>query len=247
MTTALIADDEPVLRASLSRLLGELWPELRIVAQARNGIEAVELARELKPDVCFLDVQMPGLSGIEVARHIGAAAQIVFCTAYDQHAIAAFERGALDYLLKPLDRERLAATVLRLRERLGCAPPASTRYAGRSAPEELHWLRASVGQRVHLIPVTNVLFFRAEDKYTSVYWRSESGEHATAIIRLSLRDLAQQLNPATFVQIHRAILVNLEFVGFIERADNGTASVRLTGCDEILPVSRRYADVFRQM
>jgi len=239
VTTALIADDEPVLRTSLVRLLAELWPELRIVAQARNGIEAVELAGRLKPDICFLDVQMPGLSGIEVAAHLGMAAQVVFCTAYDQHAIAAFERGALDYLLKPLQRERLAATVLRLRQRLREASPAQG--------GTLTWLRASLGTRVQLIPTAKVLYFRADEKYTSIVWRTEAGEPSRALVRMSLRELLERLDPEVFRQIHRAVVVNLHFVRDVERTEHGTGVLRLVGCDDTLPVRRRFIELFRQM
>ena len=176
--TALIADDEPLLRDVLERMLVQAWPELEIVGQARNGREAVDKFEEHQPDVCFLDVHMPGMTGVEAARHIGRRAHLVFVTAYDQYAVQAFAQGVLDYLVKPVEPARLAETVARLKERLRAAQPALNTDAllhqlaaslqKSSAPSPLRWLRASVGQTVRLISVDDIDFLRSEEKYTTI-------------------------------------------------------------------------------
>jgi DNA-binding LytR/AlgR family response regulator len=200
--TALVADDEPLLRQGLVRMLAEAWPELEIVAQARNGREAVELFEARRPDVCFLDVQMPGLSGVDAAAMIGGRAHLVFVTAFDQYAVAAFSHGALDYLVKPVEVARLAETVARLRARLREAPGADTevlleRLAARlrrdAPPPALRWLRASVGRQVRLIPVEEVDYLRADEKYTCVAWRGDQGRPGEALVRTPLKDLLAQL------------------------------------------------------
>ncbi|NHZ43316.1 LytR/AlgR family response regulator transcription factor [Massilia aquatica] len=252
--TALIADDEPLLREHLRAQLARLWPELEIVADARNGAEAVELFDQHRPAIVFLDVHMPGLNGIEAARSLARRAQIVFVTAYEQYAVQAFEQGAIDYLVKPVDAARLADTVQRLQARLGQAPAAGAafdalleRIAGelrqRTGPRTwLQWIRASVGSRVRLIPVEQVAFMRAEGKYTSVVWMD--GE---ALIRKSIRELGDELDPDCFVQIHRSVIVNLHCVSEVVRGVNETADVHLRGRTEVLPVSRSYLHHFRQM
>ena len=261
MTTALIADDEPLLRERLAGLLARLWPELQIVAQARNGREALEQFDEHAPEVVFLDVHMPGLNGIEAARGIGRRAQIVFVTAFDQYAVQAFEHGAIDYLVKPIDEARLADTVQRLRSRLASPPapaaaaaaddaalaPLLERLAERlrqqAAPAaRLQWIKASVGNSVRLIPVQEVIFLRSDEKYTLVVW--EGGE---ALIRKTIRELADELDPQRFVQIHRSVIVALPFVAQVVRGPNETADVHLRGRSEVLPVSRSWLHVFRQM
>src|SRR5689334_19909624 len=183
--TALIADDEPLLRDALERLLAQAWPELQIVAQARNGREAIEMFEKQQPEICFLDVHMPGVTGIEAARYIGRRAHLVFVTAFDQYAVQAFSQGVLDYLVKPVEPERLAETVARLQERLRAAQPAlnteallqqlATLQRG-TAPAPLRWLRASVAQTVRLIPVDDIDFLRSEEKYTLVAWRDDTGQ-----------------------------------------------------------------------
>jgi DNA-binding LytR/AlgR family response regulator len=255
--TALVADDEPLLRASLVRLLAQAWPQLDVVAQARNGREAVTAFEQHRPDVCFLDVHMPGLSGVEAARHIGDRAHLVFVTAHREYAVEAFEQGALDYLVKPLEPARLGATVARLRERLRTAQPASNTDAllGQLAerllkPEPagpLRWIRASVGQTLRLVPVEQIDFLRAEEKYTRIAWRDEAGKPGEALIRTPLKELAAQLDGAQFAQVHRAVLVNLHAVSHVTRGPNETAQVHLKGRAEVLPVSRSYLQVFRQM
>jgi DNA-binding LytR/AlgR family response regulator len=255
--TALIADDEPLLRNELARLLADAWPELRIVAQARNGREALERFEELEPRVCFLDVQMPGVTGVEVARQIGRRAHVVFVTAYDQYAVQAFAQGVLDYLVKPVEPARLAATVERLRERLErAAQPTDLDARLRElaaqlhrvgAPETLRFIRASVGQTVRLIPIDAVDFLRSEEKYTLVAWRDDGDNTREAVVRMPLKELAEQLDREQFAQVHRSVVVNLRRVLHVARGPNETAEVHLKGRAEVLPVSRTYLHLFKQM
>jgi DNA-binding LytR/AlgR family response regulator len=255
MPTALVADDEPLLRERLCGLLQRLWPELSIVAQARNGREAIELFDEHAPQVVFLDVHMPGLNGVEAARSIARRAEVVFVTAYEQYAVTAFEQGALDYVVKPFDEARLADTVQRLQQRLARAPDVDAgmldaviekmsaelrRRVG--AGGWLQWIKASVGSSVRLIPVEQVAYLRSDEKYTLVVW--EGGE---ALIRKSIRELADELDPQRFAQVHRSVIVNLHQVSQISRGPNETAEVHLKGRNELLPVSRSFVHVFRHM
>lgn len=253
---ALIAEDEPLLRESLERMLKSVWPELLIIARARNGREAVDLFEEHRPEVCFLDVHMPGMSGIEAARHIGRRSHLVFVTAFDRYAVQAFAQGVLDYLVKPVEAERLEETVLRLQERLHAAQPALNTDAllkdlaallerGKSAP--LRWIRASVGQTITLIAVPSIDFLRAEEKYTTVAWRDEHGAPHEGVIRMSLKELGAQLDASLFVQVHRSVIVNLQSVAQVIRGENETAELRMKGRRESLPVSRTYLHHFRQM
>ena len=256
MTTALIADDEPLLRERLAAHLARLWPELQIVGQPRNGREAVELFEDHEPQVVFLDVHMPGLSGIDAARCMVHRAQIVFVTAYEQYAVQAFEQGAIDYLVKPFDEARLAETVQRLKQRLAPQPMAGVggsletvldRLAadlrGRGdARRWLQWIKASVGTALRLIPVEQVVFLRSDEKYTLVVW--DGGE---ALIRKTIRELADELDPERFAQIHRSVIVNLARIAQVSRGLNETADVHLNGRSEVLPVSRSYLHLFRQM
>ena len=253
--TALIADDEPLLRERLAALLARTWPPLRIVAEARNGREAVELFETHAPRIVFLDVHMPGLSGIDAARSMVGRTQIVFVTAYEQYAVKAFEQGAIDYLVKPFDEQRLAQTVLRLQERL--TPAAAVDAAARDALLErlsvelrsrtpaarhLQWIKASVGSTVRLIPIEQVIFMRSDEKYTLVVW--DGGE---ALIRKTIRELADELDPERYAQIHRSVIVNLRRVTHVTRGLNETADVHLEGRSETLPVSRSFLHLFRQM
>ncbi len=253
--TALICDDEPLLRERLAALLARAWPALRIAAEARNGREAVELFETHAPQVVFLDVHMPGLSGIDAARSMVGRTQIVFVTAYEQYAVKAFEQGAIDYLVKPFDEQRLAQTVLRLQDRLTPAPAAggattdtllerlSAELRSRvPAARHLQWIKASVGTAVRLIPVEQVHFMRSDEKYTLVVW--DGGE---ALIRKTIRELADELDPQRFAQIHRSVIVNLSRVTHVTRGVNETADVHLDGRDETLPVSRSFLHLFRQM
>ncbi|WP_216356403.1 LytTR family DNA-binding domain-containing protein [Janthinobacterium sp. GW458P] len=258
--TALIADDEPLLRASLRRQLAECWPELHVVAEARNGPEALELFERHRPAVCFLDVHMPGLSGVDVASQIGRRAHLVFVTAYDQYALRAFEHGVLDYLVKPVQLARLAGTVTRLRERLAAIEPGAasepllrqlaaylqTGPAAAPVPVQapLRWLRASVGAAVRQIPVDDVDYLKSDDKYTLVAWR-DGGKPAEALLRQSLKELLVQLDPEQFQQIHRAVVVNLHAVRQVVRGAHETAEVSLKHRPDVLPVSRTFLHLFK--
>jgi DNA-binding LytR/AlgR family response regulator len=254
--TALIADDEPLLRDALERLLEQAWPELEVVARARNGREAIELFESQHPDVCFLDVQMPGTTGVEAASRIGRRAHVVFVTAFDQYAVQAFAQGVLDYLVKPVEPSRLAETVARVRERLQAARPASNTEAlleqiaaslRKDAAGPLRWLRASVGQTVQLIPVEAVDFLRSDQKYTVVAWRDDASRPREAVIRMPLKDVFAQLDAAQFAQVHRSVVVNLSAIDHVTRGANETAEIHLKGRAELLPVSRNYLPLFRQM
>lgn len=257
--TALIADDEPLLRDSLRRQLAKIWPELEIVAEARNGREAVRLFDERHPDICFLDVQMPGLSGVDAAKHIGRRAHLVFVTAYDHYAVKAFAQGALDYLLKPVVEARLAETVSRLEERLQSSKPAINteqllqqlsaqlaKLQGGGKEDTLRWIRAQAGKTVRLIAIDDVDFLRSDAKYTLVAWR-DGGKPAEAVVRTPLKDLVEQLDPEQFAQVHRSVVVNLRSISLVKRHDNETAEIHLKGRNDVLPVSRNYLHLFRQM
>ena len=258
---ALIAEDEPLLAASLKAALGTAWPELEVVAIAPNGLEAVRLIEAEKPDVAFLDIRMPGLTGLEVAAELAdrldegsSVPKLVFVTAYDEFAVKAFELAAVDYLLKPVSAERLGVTV----ERLKTALVATSRPAGDelallvqklqkviatetpSGGEPLRIIRAAVGNSVRMVPVEEVCYFQAADKYTSVVTRE-----AEMLIRTPLKELLAQLEPARFRQIHRGTIVNLAEVASATRDVAGRLSVRLKHRKESLPVSRVFADLFR--
>jgi DNA-binding LytR/AlgR family response regulator len=257
--TALIADDEPLLRDELAALLAQAWPELEVVAQARNGREAVEGVEAHRPDVCFLDVQMPGLSGVDAARQIGARAHIVFVTAFDQYALKAFEQGVLDYLVKPVEPDRLASTVARLQDRLRSAQPApapateellhqlATHLQRRGGPASLRWIRATVGHGVRLIAVDDIDFIRSDEKYTLIAWRADGGKPSEALISTPLKTLLAQLDDTQFAQVHRSVAVNLRSISQVTRGVNETAQIHLKGRDEVLPVSRSFLHLFRQM
>jgi DNA-binding LytR/AlgR family response regulator len=242
MTVALIVEDEPLLAAELRDQLQALWPELEIAGHAANGVEAVSMLEALRPDVVFLDIQIPGLSGMEVAQHVGEATQIVFVTAYAEHAVQAFEAGAVDYIVKPVTAARLLQTVKRLKTRSVAPVPSGVWQQIAPAPvQHLKWIRASSGNAVRLVMVRDVLYFRAEDKYTRVV--THDGE---ALIRLPLKNLIEQLDPTQFAQIHRGAIVNLEAVDRIDR--DGTAmEIRLKGRAEKLAVSEAYTRQFKQM
>ena len=257
--TALIADDEPLLREALARQLERAWPELEVVAQARNGREAIRQCEALRPNVCFLDVHMPGLAGIEAAQRIGRSAHLVFVTAYDQYAVQAFAQGALDYLVKPVEASRLDDTVARLKDRLRAAQPApdiepllqqlADRLAalqGGAPPGPLRWIHAQVGHTLKLIPVEEIDYLRSDAKYTLVAWRDSAGKSGEALVRTSLKELVAQLDPAQFAQVHRSVVVNLRAISHLTR-DDETAAIHLKGRKEVLPVSRSYVHRFRQM
>jgi DNA-binding LytR/AlgR family response regulator len=252
------------LREALRRQLADAWPALEIVAEARNGREAVRLFEERRPDICFLDVHMPGLSGVDAANQIGGRAHLVFVTAYDHYAVQAFASGALDYLLKPVEPARLAETVSRLEDRLRSSRPAihteqlleqlshqlaqmaqlaELQRAGKGEP--LRWIRAQAGRTVRLIAVDDVDYLRSDAKYTLVAWR-DGGKAARALVRTPLKELVGQLEPEQFAQVHRSVVVNLRAIRHVVRHDNETAEIHLKGRDERLPVSRNYLHLFRQ-
>ena len=248
--TALLAEDEPILRERLATMLGRAWPELKIVAEARHGREAVDLFEKHHPQIAFLDVHMPGLNGIEAARAIGSRAALVFVTAFDKYAVDAFARGAVDYLLKPVEEERLAETVQRLQSRLasGAAPPSLESTLERLAAQlvqpaapRLRWIRASVGDTVRLIPVDQVVYLKADHKYTLVVWQGGEG-----VIRTSIKELSDQLDGEHFARIHRSAIVNLSQVAsFVHGNDAG--EIHLHGRAEKLAVSRSFLHLFQRM
>jgi DNA-binding LytR/AlgR family response regulator len=252
--TALIADDEPHLARALAQQLQTLWPALQIVHLARNGLEAAEQIAVLQPDIAFLDIQMPGLSGLEVAQAIESRTQVVFVTAYDDYAVQAFEQEAFDYVLKPVKTERLARTVQRLQAALA-APNEPTEPSrllavlqrlapsmGIAATEPLRWVRASSGEITHQIDVQEVLFFRADDKYTCV--QTASTEH---LIRTSIVELAAQLDARQFQQVHRSTIVNLQQLAGTRRDEASRLFLRIKGYAQELPVSRAYVHLFKAM
>ena len=242
MPVALIVEDEPLLMAELRDQLAALWPELSVTGHAENGVEAVSMLEALKPDVVFLDIQIPGLTGIEVARHVGEHAQIVFVTAYAEHAVQAFEAGAVDYIVKPVTAARLLQTVKRLKTRSTAPVPAGVWQQLAPAPvQRLKWIKASAGNTVRLVMVRDVQFFQSDGKYTRVV--TSEGE---ALIRLPLKSLIEQLDPAQFTQIHRGAIVNLEAIDRIER-DGTSMEIRLKGRTDKLAVSDAYTRQFRQM
>ncbi|MDY0964379.1 MULTISPECIES: LytR/AlgR family response regulator transcription factor [Massilia] len=255
MPTAIIADDERLMRDQLRMRLQEAWPELQIVGEAKNGEEAVQLVAELNPDLTFLDIRMPGKTGMEAAREIGDGSQIVFVTAYDQYAVEAFERGAIDYVLKPTEPDRLKITVDRLKERLDKPQVAGSVNDSVSAmlsqlaekiaaPKQKHlqWIQASIGQDLRMIPVEEILFFRSDEKYTAVQTAGFE-----ALIRKPVRDLADELDPSLFWQIHRATLVNVNAIEGVTRDIRGRHLVLVKGRPEKLEVSRSFLHLFKQM
>ena len=250
---AVIADDEALMREQLRARLAEAWPELEIVAEARNGVEAVERIAAERPDVAFLDIRMPGMTGIEAAREIATlehVPEIVFVTAYDQYAVGAFEQGAIDYVLKPAERERLALTVQRIRKRLTerSTTPATlqetlARLAEKLEPSSrLKWIQASVGTQIQMIAVEDVLFFISDEKYTRVQTAQQE-----ALIRKPIKELIAELDPAQFWQIHRSTLINARAVAGVTRDERGRQLVSIKGRSEKLEVSRSYAHLFKGM
>jgi DNA-binding LytR/AlgR family response regulator len=239
----LVADDEPLLRAELSEALTRLWPDARIV-EAQDGIEALRLGREAAPQVAFLDIRMPGLDGLELARVLGARTHVVFVTAYGDHALAAFDEAAVDYVMKPLSMERLARALERVRARLGEAPPDLSGLA-QPAPRKSQppaWLQATVGNTIHFIDLADVVYFCADAKYTRVV--TDSME---AHIRLSLKELAESLDGEAFWQIHRGYMVAVRRIASAARAEDGGLWVHLRGHGARLPVSQRFQHLFRGM
>ncbi|QJR16784.1 LytR/AlgR family response regulator transcription factor [Usitatibacter palustris] len=247
--TAVIADDEPLLRSQLKSRLAKLWPELAIVHEMENGRDAHAVCDEHQPALFFLDIHMPGVNGLEAARAIGKRAHIVFVTAFDQYAVEAFERGAIDYVLKPFNEQRLALCVERLKERLSGPPPVLDQLveqlAARLSPkpsDHLRWIKASVGSNVRLIPVEEVLFFQSDEKYTRVVLCDSE-----ALIRKPIKELLDELDPEKFWQVHRATIVNVDHIASVKRGLKDQAEIALKESKETVVVSRAFTHLFKQM
>jgi DNA-binding LytR/AlgR family response regulator len=250
--TAVVVDDERLMREQIVGRLKEAWPELLVVGEAANGREAVAMVQSLEPDVVFLDINMPEMDGLKTAQALAGKAHLVFVTAYDQYAVRAFEHGAVDYLLKPVEPERVALTCTRLRERIEQKPDPmndlleqlSQRIGGGSLKqhEYMRWVQASVGANIRMIPTSDILFFRAEDKYTRV----QTGNFE-ALIRKPIKELLEELDPSEFWQIHRSTVVRVDAVAQVSRNFSGKQIVHLKGSDEKLEVSRSFNHLFKQM
>jgi DNA-binding LytR/AlgR family response regulator len=252
-TKAIIADDEIQLRVHLKSLLLKLWPELIICGEAKNGQEALELIEKHRPDIAFLDIRMPGLSGMDVAKRVMGSCWIVFITAYDTYAVEAFESEAIDYLLKPLDHQRLERTIKRLQKRISISIKPSSdmsviieqtiaRLQKREKQEYLQWLKVQHGDGIRLIPVDDVCYFKASDKYTLVL--TKAGE---LLIKKTIKELADELDPDQFWRIHRGTIVNAHSIVKVSRSLTGRGVVKLKDRPELLTVSRSYIHIFKQM
>lgn len=246
--TVLVAEDEPLMRERLLGMLATAWPEAQVVAAPENGIDAWDAWLEHEPQVVFLDIRMPGMSGLEVAERIGRRSHVVFVTAYDQYAVDAFDTGAVDYLLKPIQPGRLDKALARLREKLDARPDDVSEVvqqvkaaSPQAKREKLKWLKASVGKQIRLIDVEEVLFFQADTKYTRVVLADSE-----ALVRIPLKDLVGGLDAGLFWQIHRGTLVNVNAIKVAERVDAERMQVLLRGSSEVLPVSRSFTHLFRE-
>ncbi|NAZ52677.1 response regulator [Vibrio toranzoniae] len=272
--TAIIADDEALLRHHLDNSLAEVWPELDIVSKAQNGLEAMQSIQQLKPDVAFLDIRMPELDGISLAKQLNkldSPPLVVFITAYDEYAVKAFEHNAMDYLLKPINEERLLATCLKVQARLSSNQATSdntslqpdiaalmnqlqqlsqstsqqTQPPYLSQKKYLTWLKASIGEDIHLISVDDVAYFKAEDKYVSIFKKGQGGSLEEFILRVSLKELIAQLNPDEFWQIHRSVVVKVSAIDKVKKGISGQMSAYVSG--EKLPISRASQVRFKGM
>lgn len=245
-----LADDEPLLRFHLQKALENVWPEADILAQAANGEEAIALITELKPDVAFLDIQMPGLTGLEVALQLAkeeSPTKVVFLTAYDQYAVEAFDRGAIDYLLKPLDENRLAKTVERLKQQTAAVKQQTPELESLveliqkvGGEQSLTWLNVQHGSAIKVLAVSDILCFKAEDKYTTVV--TADGEY---LVRLSIKELEQRLDPNVFWRIHRSTLLNISYLDRVEKTEEGQLEAYVKGCKKPLTVSRAKQNLFK--
>jgi len=248
MPTAIIADDEELPRSELRRLLAEVWPSLGVLAECEHGTDALEAIDRFQPDIAFLDVRMPGLSGLDVAKVAGARCRVVFVTAYDEHAFEAFETGAIDYLRKPVARARLEQTCARLRERLELPPPdvsvlmneLDRRLRGDAA--RIRWISASVADTIKIIPIDDVLYFQSDEKYTRVVTADDE-----ALVRTPLRELVEGLDPDQFWQVHRSAVVRAAAIFRIRRDELGKITIALKDRPEVLRASQAYAWRFRPM
>ena len=245
---AVIAEDEPVLRGELRDTLARIWPELVVCAEAEDGFQALQALAAHTPDVLFLDIEMPGLSGLEVAKQASGKCHVAFVTAYDKYAVAAFEQGAVDYVMKPFSPARLATTVARLKEKMDRAPAdldgllRSLADAAKGAKEYLRWITASQGNDLRLITVEEICYFEADNKYTLVVTAQQE-----SLIRRPIKELIDELDPQVFWQIHRGTLVNVNAIAGVHRDIGGHLRVKLKGRKETLAVSEPYHGLFRQM
>lgn len=249
-TRIMVAEDEPLMRERLIEQLSKLWPQAEIVKVAENGNDAWDGFLEFEPEVVFLDIRMPGLSGLEVARKIGRQAHVVFITAYDQYAVDAFQSGAVDYLLKPVEEERLQLAIERLQEKLQKPPTdisSLLKQLGLAAietpkkAEKLKWIKASVGKQIRLINVDDIVFLQSDTKYTRIVLADSE-----ALLRTALKDLLESLDEQKFWQIHRSSVVNVEYIAAAERVDAERMQVLLKGRPEKLMVSRNFTHLFRE-
>lgn len=252
MPTAIIADDEELPRGELRRMLAEVWPELAIVAECEHGTDALEAIYRHQPDIAFLDIRMPGLSGLDVAKAASSRCRIVFATAFDNHAFDAFAAGAIDYLLKPVTRERLLQTIDRLRERARLAQPIpdldglvaelDRRMRGGDAPTRIRWISASVGDTIKVIPIEDVIFFQSDDKYTRVVTAGDE-----ALVRKPIKELVDGLDPDQFWQVHRSVIVRASSIARVQRDEMGRITIGLRGHGATLKASQAYAWRFKPM
>jgi DNA-binding LytR/AlgR family response regulator len=244
--TAIIAEDEPLQRSEIRDALAAQWPELQIKAEVGDGIQAIKALDLYAPNVAFLDIQMPGLSGLEVARHASGRSHVVFVTAFDQYALAAFEQGALDYILKPVEPARMAVMIARLRDRLREQPAhldnliELLRGAANEGPRYLKWLTVPKGSELHVVAVADIYYIRADNKYTVVATRG-----TTFLLNFSLKEMQEKLDPTTFWKIHRGIIVNVGAIDKIFRSFRGALEIKLRDRAELLPVSAAHAHLFK--
>ena len=245
---ALIAEDESVLRVELKEMVAKLWPELIICAEAEDGIEALQALDKHAPDILFLDIQMPEMSGLEVAKQASGRCHVAFVTAYDKHAVAAFEQGAVDYVMKPFSLPRLATTVARLKDKVASTPAKfeslieALAHVAKGPKEHLRWINASQGGELRLITVDEICYFKSDSKYTLVVTADKE-----SLIRRTIRELAEELDPNIFWQIHRGTLVNVNAISGVTREIGGHLYVKLKRRKEMLPVSEPYVQLFKQM
>jgi DNA-binding LytR/AlgR family response regulator len=246
--SAILAEDEPLLADELADLLGKLWPQLQIVERAADGIGALHAVEAHAPDLAFLDIHMPLLTGLDVARQIAGRCHVALITAFDSHALEAFEAGAVDYVLKPFSAARLMVTVQRLKARLEGPPMNLAVTAARetrppsASTRHLQWINASRGASVRIITTDGILYFKADSKYTMVVTADSE-----SLIKKTIKELAEELDPLVFWQVHRSTIVNVHAIDSVRRDDRGNLSVRLKQRSEVLPVSEAYAHRFRQM
>ena len=251
MITAIVAEDEAPQRAQLCSLLAEVGPDFRVAAECRDGIEALEALAIHRPQVVFLDIRMPGVSGLDVARAATGTAQIVFITAYEEYALEAFDRGAIDYLVKPVSPDRLLIALTRVRERLksGSAQDLSEiigllekRLADHSRAGTIQWITASSGNTAKMFAIDDVLFFQAQDKYTRVVALEDEG-----FIRTPLKELIGELDPERFWHVHRSVIVRVSAIQWVRRGDDGKLTLKIKGREDLLPVSSALGNRFRGM